>query len=72
VRVYGEEITQAQIDAINAAMVGNFDHLMICRVAIRNGVNKFNYVGRVVDRLLQKARKAGKIEYTGKAWRKLP
>jgi hypothetical protein len=45
---------------------------MLCRVAIRNGVNRFNHVGRVVDRLLQKARKAGKIEYTGKAWRKLP
>ncbi len=69
--VLGTVISEQQIAAGNAAMVGQFRLSDVVHALTRAGVPHDNYVaGRAADRLLQKARKAGRISaVTNKLWR---
>ena len=64
-KLYGQDVPQSVIDAANAATVGRFTFKDVELPAARQRVP---HSGRVADRLLQKARKAGKIRYEGGYW----
>ena len=64
-KLYGQEVPQSVIDAANAEMVGRFKFKDVELPAARK---RIGHSGRVADRLLQRARKAGKIRYEGGYW----
>lgn len=75
-KVYGYEVPQEVIDACLARMrTGSaFTSIDIARAAVAAGApywnNREEYVAhRIADRLLQRERKAGRIEFNGKRWR---
>jgi hypothetical protein len=65
-KLYGQEVPQSVIDAANAAMVGRFTPQEINKAICRTGF--IRGYGDIADRLLQRARKAGKIRYEGGYW----
>lgn len=68
--VHGVEITAEQIDKANQRMMeGPFTAYQIIVTLERAGVpDKGDVAMRAADRLIQKARKAGKIEFRDKQW----
>jgi hypothetical protein len=61
-KVYGEQISDEQISAALAAMVGEFRMTDVLGAIRRAGVSDTPGVAeRAVDRLLQRERKAGRI-----------
>ena len=65
-KLYGQDVPQSVIDAANAAMVGKFSYEQIFTEARNAGLCR-DY-RRLADRLMQIARKAGKIRYEGGYW----
>lgn len=64
-KVMGYAVTTEQVEAGNAAMTGTFRAHKVCRALARAGVPNEGYlVDRVADRLLQIARKQGRIATT--------
>ena len=66
-KLYGQDVPQSVIDAANAAMVGRFTNDTIVYV-IRDARPVVFDIYPLADRLLQKARKSGKIRYEGGYW----
>ena len=60
-KVHGTEITAEQIAAGDAAMTGDFKLSDVRGALLRAGVGHGAVADRAADRLLQKARKAGRI-----------
>lgn len=63
-RVFGESVTQSQVEAMKAVMQGRFLLADVMEAASNAGL-KYRVYYRAIDRLLQKERKAGRIEYIG-------
>lgn len=61
--VYDEQISEEQIEAALAVMVGKFPMADVVEAFVFAGVSEGNVSGRAADRLLQKERRAGRIVY---------
>ena len=80
-KVHGVEITSAQLDACLQSMTGSFTAAEVMATAIAAGVveavvppggYKAELVAmRVVDRLLQQQRRAGRIAFRAGRWQSL-
>jgi hypothetical protein len=74
--VHGYEVPQTVIDAVAVAMVGEFTASHLEDAAIAAGAPKTVGSGfateycasRIVDRLIQRERKAGNIKFSKKTW----
>jgi hypothetical protein len=66
-KLYGQDVPQSVIDAANAAMKGRFTNGDIS-TAIAPLFSGWFDVWTIAARLLQRARKAGKIRYEGGYW----
>jgi hypothetical protein len=71
-KVFGEPITRSQVEAIKSVMTGDFRLADMMTAASRAGL-KYRVCYRAIDRIFQKERKAGRIEYVGQGkWRTMP
>ena len=66
-KLYGQDVPQSVIDAANAAMVGRFKFADVSFVTFERMENWSNGF-ELAHRLIQRARKAGKIRYEGGYW----
>ena len=77
-QVHTYEVPESVIAAVQAAMVGTFTASDLTHVAIKagapesipsnSGYGREYCANRIADRLIQKARKAGLIDFKGGKW----
>lgn len=74
-KIYGIEITEAQIEAClkrmrshGEFMAGDIAAHVIDRIADANSKVREDVAYRLADRLIQRERKAGNIKFNGKYW----